>query len=61
MRTATIRTTGLALVAGVSAAAAVAAGSAQAASIHACVKPKSGTTRIVGAKAKCHHGEQKLS
>jgi hypothetical protein len=34
---------------------------AQAAVIHACVKPKSGATRIVGAKAKCRHGEQKLS
>jgi hypothetical protein len=61
MRTATIRTTGLALVAAVSAAAAVAAGSAQAASIHACVKPHSGVTRIVTAKARCRHGEKKLS
>jgi hypothetical protein len=34
---------------------------AAAATIHACVKPKSGATRIVGAKTKCHHGEQKLS
>jgi hypothetical protein len=29
--------------------------------IHACVKPKSGATRIIGSKAKCRHGEQKLS
>jgi hypothetical protein len=36
-------------------------GTARAATIHACVKPGSGATRIVGAKAKCHHGEQKLS
>jgi hypothetical protein len=35
--------------------------SALAGTIHACVKPKSGATRIVGAKAKCHRGEQKLS
>ena len=46
-------------------ALALAAGSqaagAQAATIHACVKPKSGATRIVGAKAKCRHGEQRLS
>lgn len=34
---------------------------AQAATIYACVKPKSGATRIVGAKAKCRRGEQKLS
>ena len=34
---------------------------ARAKTIHACVKPKSGATRIVAAKAKCHHGEQKLS
>jgi hypothetical protein len=34
---------------------------AQASTIHACVKPKTGATRIVSAKAKCHHGEQKLS
>lgn len=37
------------------------ASAAGAATIHACVKPKSGATRIVGAKAKCRHGEQKLS
>jgi hypothetical protein len=36
-------------------------GTARAATIHACVKPGSGATRIVGAKAKCRHGEQKLS
>jgi hypothetical protein len=35
--------------------------SALAGSIHACVRPKSGATRIVGAKAKCRRGEQKLS
>jgi len=34
---------------------------AHASTIHACVKPGSGATRIVGAKAKCRHGEQKLS
>jgi hypothetical protein len=39
----------------------VAAQAAQASTIHACVKPKSGATRIVGVKAKCRHGEQKLS
>ncbi len=38
-----------------------AAQAAQASTIHACVKPKSGATRIVGAKTKCHQGEQKLS
>jgi hypothetical protein len=42
-------------------AAALFVSAAGAATIHACVKPKSGATRIVGAKAKCHHGEQKLS
>jgi hypothetical protein len=36
-------------------------GTARAATIHACVKPGSGATRIVGAKAKCRQGEQKLS
>jgi hypothetical protein len=40
---------------------ALSAGSAVASTIHACVKPESGVTRIVGAKAKCHHGEHKLS
>jgi hypothetical protein len=40
---------------------ALSAQAAQAATIHACVKPKSGATRIVSAKTKCHHGEQKLS
>ncbi len=39
----------------------VAVPGARASTIHACVKPKSGATRIVGAKAKCHQGEQKLS
>jgi hypothetical protein len=34
---------------------------AQASTIHACVKPKSGATRIVSAKTTCHHGEQKLA
>jgi len=34
---------------------------AGAATIHACVKKTSGATRIVGAKAKCRHGEQSLS
>ena len=34
---------------------------ADASTIHACVKPGSGATRIVSAKAKCHHGEQKLA
>ena len=34
---------------------------AQASTIHACVKPESGATRIVSAKAKCHRGEHKLS
>ena len=48
---------------GLVAAAALALGaqSAAAAAIHACVKPKSGATRIVSAKANCRHGEQKLS
>lgn len=46
----------LALVSGASFAT-----TAGATTIHACVKSKSGATRIVGAKAKCHHGEQKLS
>ncbi len=41
--------------------ATLAAQTARAATIHACVKPKSGATRIVSAKAKCHHGEQKLA
>jgi hypothetical protein len=41
--------------------AAVAARTAQASTIHACVKPKSGATRIVSGKAKCHHGEQRMS
>jgi hypothetical protein len=41
--------------------AAATGGVAQAATIHACVKPKSGAPRIVGAKAKCRHGEKKLS
>jgi hypothetical protein len=40
---------------------ALCAGAAGAATIHACVKPKSGATRIVGANAKCHRGEHKLS
>lgn len=39
----------------------VTASVAQAAAIYACVKPKSGATRIVAAKAKCRRGEQKLS
>jgi hypothetical protein len=39
----------------------IAAQAAGASTIHACVKPKSGATRIVGAKAKCRRGEQKLS
>jgi hypothetical protein len=43
------------------AAAALFTSAAGAATIHACVKPKSGATRIVGPKAKCRHGEQKLS
>jgi len=34
---------------------------ASAATIHACVSRKSGATRIVGAKAKCRHGENRLS
>ena len=34
---------------------------AHAATIHACVKSRSGATRIVGAKAQCHRGEHKLS
>jgi hypothetical protein len=34
---------------------------ARASTIHACVKPSSGATRIVSAKAKCHRGEQKLA
>ena len=38
-----------------------AAATAAQASIHACVKPKSGATRIVKAKAKCRRGERKLS
>jgi hypothetical protein len=42
-------------------AGALSASVAGAATIHACVRPKSGATRVVGAKAKCHHGEQKLS
>jgi hypothetical protein len=41
--------------------AVLAAQAADAATIRACVKPKSGATRIVGAKAKCRRGEQKLS
>jgi hypothetical protein len=41
--------------------AALAAQVADAGTIHACVKPKNGVTRIVGAKAKCHRGEHKLS
>lgn len=43
------------------AACLVAAPAAGAATIHACVKPKSGATRIVSAKARCRHGEKKLS
>jgi hypothetical protein len=61
MRTVPIRRTALAVAAGVIVAGAVAASGAQAATIHACVKPRSGATRIVGARAKCRHGEQKLS
>jgi hypothetical protein len=34
---------------------------AQASTIYACVKPASGATRVVGAKAKCRRGEHKLS
>lgn len=34
---------------------------AAAGTIHACVKPRSGATRIVANKAKCRHGEQRLS
>jgi hypothetical protein len=34
---------------------------AQASTIHACVKPESGQTRIVGSKTRCHHGEHRLS
>ncbi len=34
---------------------------ADAATIHACVRSKTGATRIVGANAKCRRGEQKLS
>jgi hypothetical protein len=61
MRTRSIVTRGLALTAGAIAVAGAAASGAQAATIHACVKPKSGATRIVSAKSKCRHGEQKLS
>jgi hypothetical protein len=41
--------------------ASIGAQAARAATIHACVKPKSGATRIVGAKAKCRHDEKKLT
>jgi hypothetical protein len=61
MNRAAIRRTGLALAVSAIAVAATAAGEAQAATIHACVKPRSGATRIVGVKARCRHGEQKLS
>lgn len=36
-------------------------GEAGASTIHACVKPKSGATRIVSAKARCRRGEKRLS
>jgi hypothetical protein len=61
MRAASAVTRRLLLAVSAIAAAGVAASGAQAATIHACVRPKSGATRIVGANAKCHHGEQKLS
>lgn len=61
MRAASTVTRGLLLAASALAAALLTASGAEAATIHACVRPKSGATRIVGAKAKCHHGEQKLS
>jgi hypothetical protein len=48
---------GMALLGGLLAAAAPAGAS----TIHACVKSHSGVTRIVTAKAKCRHGEKKLS
>jgi hypothetical protein len=44
-----------------SATSAVSPVAASAATIYACVKPKSGATRIVGAKARCKRGEQRLS
>jgi hypothetical protein len=34
---------------------------ARASTIYACVKPRSGATRIVGAKARCRHGEKRMS
>ncbi len=49
---------GAILLIGLALGAAQAAG---AATIHACVKPRSGATRIVGASTKCHRGEQKLA
>lgn len=49
------------LVLGLVLLATVSVEAAHASTIHACVKPKSGATRIVSAKAKCHHGEQRLS
>ena len=45
------------VIAGMLTASAAAAGG----TIYACVKHTSGATRIVGAKSKCRHGEQKLS
>lgn len=51
------------LTAALVASAALLAGAAPTASaavIHACVKPGGGATRIVGAKAKCRHGEHML-
>jgi hypothetical protein len=49
------------VLASATAAAAGAATTTGAATIHACVKKHTGATRIVSAKAKCRHGEQKLS
>jgi hypothetical protein len=56
-----IKRASLALGLGALIACSAAAGAAQAATIYACVKPKSGATRIVTAKAKCRRGEKKLS
>jgi hypothetical protein len=55
------RTTALTLVLVAMTGATALASDAGAATIHACVRPKSGATRIVKAHAKCRRGEQKLT
>jgi hypothetical protein len=51
----------VAVLAGGWACAAVLPANAAGSTIHACVNPKSGATRIVSAKARCRRGEKRMS